>query len=214
MRDIRDRIQDKTDIRGPDECWRWTGGVGSTGTATMQIRKRSRSVRRVLWELENGEPEKRGLILTSCDEKLCLNPAHLYFKSLELADLLWQSVEKTDGCWNWTGATEHNGYGQIFHLSKHHRVHRVSWELHYGPIEGHIPGHPEREVCVLHRCDNTVCVRPDHLFLGTDKQNHDDMIAKGRHAHGPKLAAAMHRAREQRIAVGSPVPSSTPPETK
>jgi predicted DNA-binding protein (UPF0251 family) len=53
------------------------------------------------------------------------------------------------------------------------KAHRVAWELAYGPI-------PEG-MCVLHRCDRTTCVRPEHLFLGTQQDNIADMNAKGRH---------------------------------
>lgn len=198
MPSIRERIEARTEIRGPDECWLWTGGVGSTGTATMQIEKQSRSVRRVLWELDHGPVDGRALIMTTCNEKLCLNPAHLYLKSLHLHDLLWQSVVKTEACWNYTGSKDHNGYGHIFHLGKHYRAHRLSWEIHFGPIEGHVPGHPELEICVLHRCDNPACVRPDHLFLGHDADNHADMVAKGRHAHGPALSKALRESLAKR----------------
>jgi hypothetical protein len=53
-------------------------------------------------------------------------------------------------------------------------AHRVSWMIHFGVIP--------YKICVLHKCDNRVCVNPEHLFLGTRKDNHDDMVAKGRQA--------------------------------
>lgn len=80
-------------------------------------------------------------------------------------------------CWSWMMGT-HRGYGQITFGGKTRKLHRVSWELHHGPI-------PEG-LCVCHKCDNRICSNPDHLFLGTYKDNVDDSIAKGRHSHGSK----------------------------
>jgi len=89
----------------------------------------------------------------------------------------WAKVEKTEGCWLWRGAAR-RGYGAF---SPQHGTtrpaHRVAWELaNSAPIPDGL--------CVLHRCDNPPCVRPDHLFLGTKKDNAQDAIRKGR--RGPK----------------------------
>lgn len=97
-----------------------------------------------------------------------------------LADRFWAKVNKTEGCWLWTCYTMGNGYG-IFTISRHNQelAHRVSWELANGPI-------PEG-MDVLHNCpdgDNPACVNPSHLWIGTAKDNTQDMIKKRRHAHG------------------------------
>lgn len=74
----------------------------------------------------------------------------------------WAKVEKTPGCWNWTGSDNGRGYGQ-FHLDgRRWYVHRFSYEAHYGPLGG---------LEVDHRCHNPRCVRPDHLRAVTRKQN-------------------------------------------
>lgn len=80
--------------------------------------------------------------------------------------------EPTSGCWLWTGALNTQGYGMIGVGKKQPLAHRVSWQLFKGQI-------PDR-LCVLHRCDNPVCVNPEHLFLGTKKDNAVDMFVKGR----------------------------------
>ena len=96
------------------------------------------------------------------------------FKSVPLADRFWANVNKSDGCWNWTACTQ-LGYGTIYacgHKSKRLWAHRVSWELHHGPVPDGL--------FVLHHCDNPSCVRPDHLFLGTTFDNVHDCMSKGR----------------------------------
>lgn len=74
-------------------------------------------------------------------------------------------------CWEWTGAKCSSGYGTFRFNKKIESAHRISWILHNKSPYG---------FCVLHKCDNPGCVRPDHLFLGTKKDNSDDMINKGR----------------------------------
>lgn len=97
----------------------------------------------------------------------------------------WRKVEKTDGCWLWTAAINKNGYGAFAPTpTQVKRAHRVSWELHYGPIP------PKIDVC--HECDTRNCVRPDHLFLGTRKQNMEDCKLKGRTAAGDRSPVRLH----------------------
>ena len=102
----------------------------------------------------------------------------------------WSKVTVGDGCWLWTGATNHAGYG-LFHLNGRAMLaHRVSYAL----ADGAMPA-----VCVLHRCDTPACIRPDHLFLGTRADNNRDRDQKGRTADGNKTGLRVNpidRARE------------------
>lgn len=75
------------------------------------------------------------------------------------------------GCWLWTGSLQKDGYGLIKD-GRMRTAHRVSWELHRGPI-------PAR-ACVLHKCDVRSCVNPDHLWLGSLRDNAVDMARKKR----------------------------------
>jgi hypothetical protein len=77
-----------------------------------------------------------------------------------------------DGCWYWTGSTFNTGYGKIGFRLNHISSHRLSYIIHNGEIINGLQ--------VLHRCDNRLCVNPNHLFLGTIKDNMKDMVLKGR----------------------------------
>lgn len=92
-----------------------------------------------------------------------------------LKDRLLSKVEaQSDGCWAFTGALV-SGYGQLRINGQQIYAHRLSWIEHNGPIP--------KGLYVLHKCDNRWCINPDHLFLGTYKDNSDDMIKKGRAKH-------------------------------
>lgn len=93
----------------------------------------------------------------------------------------WTRVSKSDdfdSCWEWTGTKDKDGYGKLsiggrkVNGGKIYTAHRLSWMLNYGVIPNGL--------WVLHRCDNPCCCNPKHLFLGTVKDNVDDMRAKGR----------------------------------
>lgn len=81
-------------------------------------------------------------------------------------------VQRTSTCWLWKGSTDRDGYGRILVDGKNRLAHRVAWELAKGAPQG----------LVLHRCDVRRCVRPAHLFVGTDKDNAIDCVRKGRHS--------------------------------
>jgi len=86
--------------------------------------------------------------------------------------------KKTNGCWEWTGFKWGGGYGGLKIMYKNVYAHRYSWELHNNEK---IP----EGMCVMHICDNPPCVNPEHLKLGTQKDNVYDCIAKGRFSEPP-----------------------------
>lgn len=84
-------------------------------------------------------------------------------------------------CWLWTGSVRGDGYGHMKDEAPSKQmlgVHRVAWELVHGAIQDETSSH--HGVCVLHRCDNRLCVNAEHLFLGSQADNLKDKISKGR----------------------------------
>ena len=93
-------------------------------------------------------------------------------KHKTLGQKFWPKIQKENSCWIWIAAMASNNYGHLVHEGKDLYAHRGSWELHNGKIPNGL--------CALHKCDNPSCVNPKHLFLGTYKDNTQDMISKGR----------------------------------
>lgn len=79
---------------------------------------------------------------------------------------------KQRGCWPWTGSVDRHGYGRFRNASGYPElVHRAAWRFYRGADPG--------DQFVLHTCDNAACVNPNHLYLGTQQDNVDDMWARG-----------------------------------
>jgi len=91
-----------------------------------------------------------------------------------VADRFWSHVRKTSGCWLWVTRFDEPvaEYGLLTVEGRSVPVHRLSWQLHNGPIP---PG-----MQINHTCDVRNCVRPDHLYLGTQRENMRDMVRRGR----------------------------------
>lgn len=127
----------------------------------------------------NGRPgfRSRMLAVRRARKRLKLKP---FLRGVRF----WSRVDRSgDGCWPWTGSTYPasgsaiSGYGHTRRGDENGYAHRDAWEFANGKSPGGL--------CVLHRCDNPICCKPGHLFLGTVGDNARDRAAKGRSAGSP-----------------------------
>ena len=103
--------------------------------------------------------------------------AHVRSCDVSVADLFWAKVNKDapNGCWEWTASRKEKGYGQFYSKGKMHRAHRLAWTLSGREL-------PAKPLELAHRCDNRICVNPDHLFPASHAENMADCHAKGRYS--------------------------------
>lgn len=86
-------------------------------------------------------------------------------------------IRNEERCWGWKGHTNDSGYAMTSFKNKNFRAHRASWIIHFGEIP--------KGMFVCHKCDNPICSNPNHLFLGTAKDNMNDCKTKGRNNYAP-----------------------------
>jgi hypothetical protein len=161
--------------KGDDGCWLWTGGLSNNGYAYSVWNGRTEYVHRICFILITGEDIDGVRFANDCGNRHCVNPDH-WTISRNWEDRFWGMVQKgesPDSCWNWKGNTATNyGYGRFWKNGNHVVAHRLMYEIENGEIPDGF------EIC--HYCDTPSCVNPHHLFIGTHKQNMQDMSDKGR----------------------------------
>lgn len=112
---------------------------------------------------------------------------------LPIEHFLKNAIKMESGCWEWSGTRNSGGYGDIRVDCRTTKAHRYSWEIHNGPIPA--------GMLVCHKCDNPPCVNPSHLFLGTARDNVNDMIKKGRARFWSKRRVRNEQLKSELIAL-------------
>jgi len=186
------------------KCWEWVGAISADNYGIFYSNgKTQQRAHRFIVELRSGKKIPPGkLVCHKCDNSKCVRPGHLYIGTatdnnrdtiararrgksrvsnklglgLSTEEKFWLRVNKDGECWSWNGTINKPGYGCFATTTslgrKVYMAHRWLYEHLYGPI-------PDSMV-VMHTCDNTSCVRPEHLKLGTHNDNMADMTMKGR----------------------------------
>lgn len=192
----------------PTRCWSWKACINHDGYGGFQFDGKFSTAHRFSYLLHIGNIPKGMEVRHICHNPICCNPDHLklgthtenmkdlalsgrrkglrikykrppkYKPSLE--ERFWNKVNKNGPtiahidtpCWVWMAHCNISGHGRFSVNGKLGLAHRVSWLIHYGEFDNALD--------VLHKCDNPSCINPDHLFLGTHKDNMVDMVNKGR----------------------------------
>jgi hypothetical protein len=185
-----DRFLSKIDKRSNDDCWNWIGNFDDTRLrGRFGANKKHYDPIYIMLIIIDGVDIPSGMkVYNICGNRYCVNPEHYEIgiqfgrkvnnqirKKQPIDDRFWSHVDigSIEDCWEWMTSLDSKGYGQFNINQKQYRSHRISWELNNGKI-------PEG-MCICHRCDNKKCVNPYHLFLGTQKDNMQDMARKGLH---------------------------------
>lgn len=140
----------------------------------MEATGKHQNMFRTVYTLFFGMIPEGHQIKSRCHNKECVNPRHLYpFDHSNPKHRLEEHIEhKENGCIEWVGHKNSQGYGRIQVNHKDIRTHRLAYELANGPI-------PEGMV-VRHKCDNPSCINPAHLEIGTQQENIRDRGERGR----------------------------------
>jgi HNH endonuclease/helix-turn-helix protein len=176
-----ERFWSSVEKTGPH--WLWIGGgIRPNGTGIFWLTGRQRiPAHQFAYEMVNPPLSEVEVIEHTCGEPCCVNPQHL-----RVVDRFWSRVDKngpmpsaytqcSENCWLWTGCKDERpgkGYGEFRVNNKKTLTHRYSYLINVGAIPDGL--------LVCHRCDNPSCVRPEHLWLGTPKDNSQDCSKKGR----------------------------------
>jgi len=155
-------------------CWIWNGPLNQ-GKAVFRENGRILSAPRYLWN-QICEPKlesEHHLSWCLRGNLACVSPLHRrYYRNDAEHVECYIGEPRPDGCREWLGLRHEKGYPIIRLGGKKRRAHRVVWELAHGPIPNGL--------LVCHFCDHPFCCEISHLWVGSARDNFDDMVRKGR----------------------------------
>ncbi len=166
-------------------CWLWKTN-GKDKRCTVMYKKKGHSVQRLLWENLYPGQTKNKIFSPTCHNKLCVNIKHMNFVT-QLKNVtkeeVWNRLKTNgrynkNGCLIWNGPLS-DGYGTVSAYRKLWKVHRLSYFVN-NDISSMPDTNIEEKAYVLHTCDNKKCFNPEHLILGTHKENteHEKLFGK------------------------------------
>lgn len=173
-------------------CWNSKLTLSKTRNLCMvKIDGIQRPLHRVVWELCKGDIPVGLQVLHVCDNRKCCNPDHLKLGKVKRGKSSNKKVRKTKeyiksvsrvneltDCWESIYKPNRNGYCRVRVDGEAYSLHRLAWEIWNGPILDLEDSH--HGICVMHKCDNRICINPSHLILGTHQDNMADRNNKNR----------------------------------
>jgi hypothetical protein len=216
------RFWAKVDRLGPDECWEWTAYLTAEGYGIFYLDGRQGLAHRAAWRLTHGKIRSHQWVLHACDNKQCVNPAHLSIGTCAENRRQWVERGRKPATGTGTDKPRRRPSAEDRFWPKVDKqgpivstklgpcwmwiascfwdgygifgVVRTSWKAHRFSWQLAHGAIPKGLHC-LHRCDNRRCVNPAHLFLGTNTDNFRDKMKKGRQATGARNGARLHPER-------------------
>jgi transcriptional regulator with XRE-family HTH domain len=179
--EIVDRFHSKIDKRSdPDGCWLWIAAINWDGFGTTHINRKTVMAHRLSYCIYNElESIPEGKIVNhTCKNNHCVNPEHLVLgdrprhrgESIQVRLKQKRVIDRETDCWNWIGGVTSAGYGSIGYHGKIWQAHRLSYEVFKEPVP--------KEKLIRHKCDNKLCINPDHLEIGTHQDNSRDYFER------------------------------------
>lgn len=170
---VTERFWEK--VNKTDDCWLWTG----CSDGRFKVDSHLLSAHRWAYADFYGEIPDGLPLVHKCGTEDCVRPEHLEPAWGTRPEMFWAKVEKTDTCWLWVAGLTPNGYGQFgIGWPRTALAHRWAYEETHGPIPDGMQ--------IDHICRVRTCVRPEHLRVVTNKQNHENIVAQKRSKTGAR----------------------------